>query len=300
MELRKRYKLPAYVHRQEYDFTEPVEGLTINRYGEKQRMRYANASRYDAIAVLVGDFPSVDDAQMEKTLDKIKHAQPDCLDLKKRKTSTQNFVALREWYRRINGDEEKRSKGPMGNAFVTRNPLLPVTYFAPDGPDAFVTNLNRGVKFSLLDNPGAYTVRVATFRGKDTIKQQEIEEIERAGKVTDKLEIAADKAHRLTEALREQGVEAYEFHDRHESIVTIGSFQAEGTPLPDGTVEINPAILKIMQKYGAAREPIPGKPLLGLQPRTLAGITFDVQPLPMKVPRASVGGAYARGLSVFR
>lgn len=193
MELRKRYKLPAYVHRQEYDFTEPVEGLTINRYGEKQRMRYANASRYDALGVLVGDFPSVDDAQLERTLDKIKHARPDCLDLKKRKTSTQNFVALREWYRRINGDEEKRSKGPMGNAFATRNPLLPATYFAPDGPDAFVTNLNRGVKFSLLDNPAAYTVRVATFRGKDTIKQQEIEEIQRAGKVTDRLEIAADK-----------------------------------------------------------------------------------------------------------
>jgi len=29
-----------------------------------------------------------------------------------------------------------------------------------------------------------------------------------------KLHAAADKAHRLTVALRKQGVEAYEFHDR--------------------------------------------------------------------------------------
>ena len=36
------------------------------------------------IAVLVGDFPTVDDHAAQKTLEKLKLAQPDCLDLEKR------------------------------------------------------------------------------------------------------------------------------------------------------------------------------------------------------------------------
>ena len=43
-----------------------------------------------------------------------------------------------------------------------------------------------------------------------------------------KLEEAAYNAHLLVVALRKQGVEAYEFHDRHESLVTIGSFDSVG------------------------------------------------------------------------
>ena len=38
------------------------------------------------------------------------------------------------------------------------------------------------------------------------------------------LEEAAENAHILTESLRQQGYEAYEFHDRDQSIVTVGSF----------------------------------------------------------------------------
>jgi hypothetical protein len=294
LELRERYKLNAYAHRQVYDFTKPVRGLTINKYGEWAKMRYANKSKFEAIAVLVGDFPSVDDADLERTLEKVKFARPTCLDLEQRDWTAQRFAALRAWYRQVNRDSSKHNKGPMGNAFVTRNPLLPESYFAPDGVDDFVLSLNRGVKYGLLENPGKFTVRVATFRGNDTINQREIAELQANGRVTNKLEIAADNAHRLTVALREKGVEAYEFHDRHESVVTVGSFETEGTSLPNGAIDINPAILQIMKKYGASREPIPGQQLLGLRPRTMAGVPFDIQPLPMKVPRRSLAMDYAR------
>lgn len=300
LELRRRYHWPAYIHRQEYDFTQSVKGLTLDEYGQPARMRYANGGRYEAIAVLVGDFESVDDPTLEKTLKEVKYARPECLDLTKRSWTAQKFSALREWYRRVNLDESKHNKGPMGSAFVTRNPLLPESYFAPNGVDEFVERLNEGVKYSLLDNPGKWTVRVATFRGNDTINQREIAELARNKKVTNKLEIAAEKAHRLTEALRRQGVEAYEFHDRHESIVTIGSFASEGTPLPDGTVQINPAVLQVMQAYGAKRDPIPGQSVFGLKPRQLDGIAFDIQPMPIEVPRRSVANDYARRASLFR
>jgi hypothetical protein len=94
--------------------------------------------------------------------------------------------------------------------------------------------------------------------------------------------------------LRERGIEAYEFHDRTESIVTIGSFESEGTLLPNGTVEINPEMFKIVQQYRAVPREIPGRGAVGLQPVSLAGITFDVQPIPMPVPRRSVATDYAR------
>jgi hypothetical protein len=298
-ELRGKYQLSAYLFREEYDFTDSVEGRGLDKYGERQRMRYANSGRYDAIGVLVGDFPAVDDPALQKTLDKLKYAQPECLDLTKHADSTQQFAGLRSLYRRLNGDEAKRRKGPMGSAFVTRNPLLPAEYFE-GGVDPFVVSLNRGVKYSLLDNAGQFTVRVATFRGDITMDANKIQALEQSGNVTDKLEVAADQAHRLTTALRKRGVDAYEFHDRHESIVTIGSFASEGTPRADGTIEIDPGILRIMQSYGASRQRLPGRPELGLQPRQLAGIPFDVQPYPMKVPRQSLGASYTRQAGFFR
>ena len=59
-----------------------------------------------------------------------------------------------------------RKRGPMGQAFFTRNPLLPREYFVPKGVDTFVAKMNEGVEHSLLDCPGRQTIQVATFRGK--------------------------------------------------------------------------------------------------------------------------------------
>lgn len=296
-ELRKNFKLPAYMHRERFDFSERFNGFSHT--GQAQRMKNAQSSSYDAYAVLIGDFPSIDDPGLERTLKAVKKARPACLDLASRGTSTQRFAGLRELYRKINTDQSKRDRGPMGNAFATRNPLLPKEYFDRNSVDDFVVRLNKGVKYSLLKNRGNVTVKVASFQGESTINMSKIADLSATGNVSDKLAIAADRAHRLTEALRKRNVEAYEFHDRHESIVTIGSFETEGKPLADGSVDINPEILKIMKNYGAARQNLPGRPDLGLQPRTLDGVAFDIQPMPMPVPRGPAG-AYARTLNLFR
>ena len=297
LELRSSFKLTAYLHRQDFNFNEPIESRIVDRYGEPAKMRYASDTEYEAYAVLVGNFESVEDPQLAKTLEKIKYAHPDCLDLAKRgNQSSQRFIGLRELQRRMNLDPAKHKKGPMGSAFVTRNPYLPEEYFRNGGGlDDFVIGLNQNVKYSLLKNPGRYTVRVASFAGKDTMKSSEIEEIERTGRVTDKLEVAAYKANRLTIALRNRGVEAYEFHDRLESLVTVGSFDSVGEERPDGKIEINPAVHEVLKIYGATRTPLPGRQQsLGLQPRTLDGIAFDVQPMPVMVPRKSIAADYAR------
>jgi hypothetical protein len=297
-ELRRDYNLEAFLHRKTYDFTKPVVGLGLNRYGGPKVMRYANQNRFDEIAVLVGHFQSVDDPKAEKTLEKIKYACPDCLDVSKNESTTQRFFGLRQLQRRLTPDVDKRRRGPMGNAFVTRNPLLPQEFFVPEGLDPLVERMNRDVEFSLLKNPGNYTVRIASFRGASTMN---LDDIEVQGKgLPSKLEEAAIKAHELTVALRKRGVEAYEFHDRYESMVTVGSFESVGPTRPDGKTELQPEIHRIMKQYGPQRQRLPGQDGYALVPYSLNGIPCDVQPMPVQVPKASVAAAYASGNRLFR
>ena len=294
-ELRRRFKLPAYTHRQHYDFTGEVKGRGVDKYGKPKKMKYRQDSEFDEIAVMVGDFPSVDDPSLQSTLKAIKYSQPTVLQLNKKGDNTsQRFAGLRAFQKKITGDPEKRRKGPMGQAFVTRNPLLPQEYFTPTGFDSLVESMNSGVKYSLLECPSKFSVQVATFRGNVIIDPKEVAAIERSGKMTSKLMKAAERAHRLTEMLRERGVEAYEFHDRHESIVTVGSFSTVGAKRQDGRIEIEPRIHKVLQSYAAREKPLPGGGKSGMMPRTLGGIMFDIQPKPIQVPRRSIATDYAR------
>ena len=293
LELRERYNLPAYIHQRTYDYTQPVRGLGLNPDGTAKMMRYANASKFDEYAVLVGDFVAVNSPEIEDTLNQLKLARPACLELGEGKNTAQRFAILREIQRRLQTKEEKKQRGPMGKAFITRNPLLPAEYFTSSGLDPLVVEMNRDVEHSLLNCPGAYTVKVASFRGMTTWNLDEIERIEHGGQIDSKLEAAAVKAHTLTVALRQKGYEAYEFHDLHESIVTIGSFDSVGQDRADGKTEINPLVHKIMETFKAKRQSLPGSNLAALQPYRLEGISFDVQPLPVKVPHPSVAANYA-------
>jgi hypothetical protein len=293
-ELRSRYHLPAYLHSQQFDFSNSVRGKGINPDRTPKLMRYDKAGTFDEYAVLIGNFDSVDDPNLQRTLKRIKHAQPNCLSTNSANT-TRRFAGLRNLYSRINNDQEKKRKGPMGSAFATPNPLIPSEYFAPKGADSFVIKMNEGVENSLLDCPGKYSVRVATFRGNVIIDQQKVAEIEQGGRMSSRLEQAALKAHRMTVALRKQGIEAYEFHDRHESYVTIGSFEWVGKAQANGTQEMNPAIITLIQRYSPNRHPLTGnggEALAGLQPRAIDGIPFDVQPWPVEVPRRSIATDY--------
>ncbi len=307
-ELRSEYKLPAYLHKREFDFSKPVQGLGLNKYGGPKMMRHNKDNEFEEYAVLVGNYLSVEDPQGQKDLEKVKYARPDCLDIytERGKHTTQRFIGIRELQRRLSRDD--KDKGPMRKAFMVRNPLVPKEYFVSSGLDPLVLKMNKGVEHSLLDCPGPYTVKVATFRGETHFAGEDLEDEDRGFSLIplpkrdepSKLELAADMAHRLTVKLRAQGVEAYEFHDRFESIVTVGSFQTVGTPRQDGKTEINPAVHRVMQAYGAHRTD-PGKFSnedgtqfgAGLRPRTLDKIPFDIQPLPVKVPRQSVGDQYA-------
>jgi hypothetical protein len=297
-EIRRDLNVEAYIHQETYDFTQPVQGLGLNRYGGPKRMRYANSARFDELAVLVGNYSDVNDPAAGRMLDRIKHARPDCLDIDKNESTTQRFIGLRDLHRRLSPNTDRREQGPMRSAFVTRNPLLPQEFFVPDGIDPLVERINRDLPHSLLKNKGRYTVRVATFRGSSTMK---LDEIRRQGQgLPSKLEEAEMNAHNMVKALRKQGVEAYEFHDRYESIVTIGSFASMGRDLPDGQLELDPRIIDIMNQYGAQQRQLPGQAQVGLVPRELRGIPFDIQPMPIEVPQPSIATAYAPSNRLFQ
>lgn len=296
LELRDRYRLPAYLYQKKFDLEGRTEGRGTDRFGEPLKMRYARGSSLLEIAVMVGDYPSVDDPEGQKVLRKIKYLKPEALDVAKRKTTSQTLANFRTLQKAVLPEgNENREKGPMGSAFVVTNPLLPAEYFSPKGMDKLVVEMNKGVKHSLLDCKGRYTVKVATFTGQIVLDQKKIEQIERGAKFKSRLQDAAVNAHKLTEALRDKGVEAYEFHDRYASIVTIGSFDSVGLPRPDGKIEINPAMHSIIKTYGAEAKLLPGQvtPQLS-KPKSLEGVPFDVSPVPVEVPRRSLAADYNR------
>lgn len=299
LELRQKFKLEAYSFRKTFDFTETSEGIGWNRYGERKRMRYLNPAKFDEIAVMVGNYTSIDAPDAEKALDVVKHAKPVTLGEKYREKSSQRFAGLRTLARMASLDPEQKQKGPMGAAFITRNPLLPEEYFHAKGLDPFLVEINDPLEFSLLKNPGTYTVRVATFRGVDTMKPDEFARLTSDDRKTSKLDVAAEKANKLCAALRAKGVEAYEFHDRTESMVTVGSFQEYGAPRADGKTEINPAMHRIMQDYGPVEKRL-ANGSVAMQARLLDGIPFDPQPWPVQVPRQSLGAAYNQSKSLLR
>lgn len=302
LELRRSLNRPVYVHRRVFDFTAPVQGIGLNKYNQPRQMKYRQDKRVDEVAVLVGDFDSPESREIQKTLEELKTVWTPSLDYRRNQGTSQRFVGLKTGYRKlhdqyqkVSGKGEKKETGPMSNAFVTRNPLLPAEYFIPKGIDSFVVKLNKRNRYNLLDNPAAYSVKIATFRGKSTMKITEADTIGTSAEALDK---AADNANRLGAALRSRGIEAWVLHDRFESIVTVGSFTSVGRPRPDGKIEMNPAVYREIQRYKGRNSNLGG--IVRVKPVVIDGINCDVQPQPVMIPRQSATAEYSRAPGLFR
>lgn len=291
LELRKRYKLPAYVYEKKFDVGKDIEGRGVDEFGRPRRMKLQRGvAEVNEIAVLVGDYPTVDDPEAQEILRKVKFCEPDCLATKDGKKTTRSLAGFR-WLQTavLSDDNPKKKKGPMGHAFVTTNPMLPPDYYVPKGLDPLVVKANEGVEHSLLDCPGKYTVQVAHFTGRVITDQREIARIEQGKEIDSQLAKAAYMANELTKALRMKGYEAYEFHDRYASIVTVGSFNSTGQPGANGVTEIDPRIKAVIDQFkseGGAQGAVTAK--------TLVKIPFDPQPVLVHVPKRSVSAALSQ------
>ena len=153
--LRTKYRFNAFVHKEHYDFSDSVNGKGFDKHGRPKKMRFASDHAYDEVAVLVGDYESINDPKMQKQMQAIKYATAAELQLKGSKDSptTRRFAGLRSIQKKLTNRDEKRQKGPLGNAFATRNPMIPREATAPSGIDRLLVDINKGVEYSLLDNP---------------------------------------------------------------------------------------------------------------------------------------------------
>jgi len=183
IELRQKYKLEAFSYQKEFKLDSLNADQDDGPAGAARRRRYKkfkDTPKIEEFAVLVGNYPAIDDDAAQKTLQKLKYADPDCLKPSESKPTSQTLASMRAIQRDIqkailpNGDE-KKNRGPMGHAFVTTNPMLPADYYAPKkGIDELVLRMNKDVTHSLLDCPAQYTVQVAHFTGNVIINQREI------------------------------------------------------------------------------------------------------------------------------
>jgi hypothetical protein len=323
LELRKRYKLPAYVYLGHFD-PGKAEVLGVDKFGKKPKAVYykyrdtKNREHPDLVevAVLVGNYRSAEDPKAQTMLHTLKFAKPQCLEVKKGQATHQTLtgwrLAQQKVYEAIGS--AKKEMGPMRHAFIVPNPLLPPEYFNQHGLDEETIALNKGVPYGLLECSGKYTVQVATFKGSAVIRQTDIRDIEEGRKeMGSQLAAAAQEADALVKELRKLGYDAYQYHDRYTSIVTVGNFKSPGATLPNGQIDFDPTIKRILETFSAGA-PDPNDPTLsgvqtasrvlssqGVNAQTLAPkrinvgtnkepiwIPLDIQPVVVQIPKRPI------------
>ncbi len=336
-ELRSKYNLPAFYYAMTFKLEDERPGRGIDNYGAPIKRRYQRGSQVLEHAVLVGEFQHIDDVEAQSLLERIKTLEPESLKVESGEPTAQSLVAVRQLQRSVQQKLGKQlNRGPMAHAFLTRNPMLPKEYFAPVGVEPEVAKWNKDFEHSLLKCPGKYTIKVATFSGKTSLKEANngtagATSVRRAQE-DDTLVVAIKKAHDLTVALRSKGWEAYEFHDRYESYVTVGSFddlqRNEYGQLTPSTREAQIIVNTFgastpnvgferatYQAIGANNEEIKraehveervlsefderfsksfGDAMEGFHPKNFVGVPFDIQPVPIEAPKQSVSSAYVR------
>ena len=297
-EIRRDMKLPAFIYREKFDFT----GRLNSSNPSARQMRYANQYEYEAYAVLVGEYDSVENKQVNADLELIKTAKPrvygDPAEVAAERDTTTPVKMVEAISRKLLKLRDEKTNGPMAAAFVTRNPMLPQEFFQSPQVDSFVRQLNEGLNYSLLECNGKYTVVVATFEGQSTIVDGKHEKDFKES--ADRMQKFLRDADKMTTELRRQGVKAYQFHDRFRSVVTVGSFATLGRELPDGRFEYAADIRATMQKYSAYNPQkarmIPGQNRVAANHAAM--IPFDVKPTPIAVPKVSKRSLYGTKLGM--
>lgn len=251
LELRKQFKLPAYI----FHLKIKPGGSNIRGVQPTATADIANAELdppaqyrvYDEAAVLVGNCPTIDEA--EDLLHRVKKLHPKTLD-----------ALPTIWGHR-------KGKG-LKWAMVTQNPLIPAQALYPGGrahghgkvagpspikpdgtfdpfvaatafqqskkPDPLVLRMNRG-PHSLYKCPGPYTLPVAEFNGRTAANINDPKFSKSSFLRKSPLATAADDAERLASNLARcktlpKNIRPYVYHDRYSSKVCLGSFQGPEDP----------------------------------------------------------------------
>jgi hypothetical protein len=275
----RRKGIPAYTYVREKKMGE----VTSASHSSLDSRQYVAQQGY--ISVLAGNFPDNTDDRLKKVLDYIKNKfQPEFLTDEK------------------NGGLFSRTPGrpgPLSKAFVTVNPMLSPEELREKTVDKLVLVLNADMEYSLLKNKARYTLVIATFTGNSIMQvgnKADSKAMERFEKsFGSNLDHSGMEAWSLTEALRsaqklgyDQNYEAWVYHDRNKSVVTIGGFDSPNDP------RIQTVATQFRAKAGHHPETgeqtltpevfsSPKQPAAGRLPDKMW--VFDANPRLMEVPR---------------
>ena len=134
LELRERYKLPSYQYKKEFEFG-PPQARGVDRYGNPVRMKYQHGAELQEVAVLVGNYHTVDEKEAKETLEKIKYqVNPKCFSKADPNSDSRMLAGLREWYESwtVPGKETK-SAGPWAMPSWPPTRCCPTTTSCPKG-----------------------------------------------------------------------------------------------------------------------------------------------------------------------
>ena len=255
-ELREK-GIPAYTFSQDGK-VEKIE--TQDRLGRDDTRIFA--SQRDMICVLAGNYDKIDDGVAQKTLNYVKKFHPKFM------TNAKNGAVVRN-----TGGQ----KGPLFGAFMTINPLRSPEDVASRRVDDETKFLNSGIDHALVGVKKKYTVKIATFAGKSATpignskysgKEGLFEkELQNTGKYN--IVRAGEDAAQLARALRQKGYIAYVYHDKFQSIVTMGGFDSK----------TDPTIAEIFKAFGAKMKSDPNSK------SKVESLTAEVLTLPSDDPR---------------
>ena len=298
--------IPAYTFSQD-----AVKGEfeTRNRLGREDHRIYA--AQRDMICVLAGNYESIEDRTGQSTLNFIKRFRPEFLKSAKSGAIQRPDAATR---------------GPLTGAFLTINPLLKPEDVVQRTVDKDTKYLNTGIPYPLVKSPHKYTVRVATFTGKSVTPlgnsayrgRENQFDLNLRTSVGFNIVRAGEDAEQLTAFLRNKGLrnqngdpvlaEAYTYHDKFQSVVTIGGFDSPHDPRIRLIAQYyGPKLVPDTQRLPSSRDPqqVTDEELAKLpkvltthteqllppgvdpssSPRPLQVWTFDTDPQVMLVPR---------------
>ena len=277
--------IPAYVYLQ----NGKKETIEIHdRLGNTNQRSY-NAS-HEMVCVLAGNYNEIEDATAQKTLTFIKRFKPKFM------SDPKSGAVVR--------DGGNAQKGPFGNAFLTINPARSPSTVVQRRADNETKYFNSGIDYALVGVKRKYTLKVATFAGKSVvplgnskfsghedsfdkaITQASFFNLGRAGEDATQLTYNLRQNKAITRTLGRDQFEAYVYHDKFQSIVTIGGFDSKDDPEIPKLAQIFMAKYQPdesgQQNLEATSLKLPGKDAYSLPVHTWA---FDPVPEIIEIPR---------------
>lgn len=226
IELRQK-GIPAYVYTSEGK-SERIR--TTDRQGREEIRKPLR--RVTTVCVFAGNYPSLSDEKAQATLKWVKKYTPKAFE---------EGVVVRT----------KKDRGPLASAFLATNPLLSAQDIQSQSLDPLAINLNTGMRNSLFENKGKYTLVIASFSGKNVAVKPgdpipSVDDfLKRTQENETNLDDAGESAHHLAEHLRgevtircapneeirHKSIDAFVWHDEFRSIVTVGQFDSPTDPM---------------------------------------------------------------------